>query len=448
MVCILKKVEIMVEETAGLPHKMRTCRSGLNTEGKLDLSSRPAAQPPKQPLLTCPQCDSKKVWRDGLRYLDGDTIQRWLCRNCWYRFSEKKSQDFSSNPLKTLREPFKKLLNSSYNVNNECQVCEALTRGAKNLTAVESRTKNWPAGATKQIEADIEGKIVEFLWHLKINAYSSSTIKLYNTWLLALIKLGADLKNPESVKKAIALHEKWSTGTKCNIVATYNSFANFLRLEWTPPKYKIHRKLPFIPLESEIDALIAGSGKKTAALLQLLKETAMRVGEAARLLWTDVDLERCTISVNNPEKNGNPRILKVSTNLLAMLNRLPRKSKRLLNGNPSSWRTTLQQTRKRLANKLQNPRLLQIHFHTLRHWKATAEYHRTRDPYYVKYLLGHKNIQNTDIYIHLEQAIFDERNDEFHSATAKTVEEARKLLETGFQYVCTYNEVLLFRKRK
>lgn len=27
--------------------------------------------------------------------------------------------------------------------------------------------------------------------------------------------------------------------------------------------------------------------------------------------------------------------------------------------------------------KLENPRLLQIHFHTLRHWKATKKYHRT-----------------------------------------------------------------------
>jgi hypothetical protein len=38
----------------------------------------------------------------------------------------------------------------------------------------------------------------------------------------------------------------------------------------------IERKFPFIPKEEEIDALIAGSGKKTSTFLQLLKETAMR----------------------------------------------------------------------------------------------------------------------------------------------------------------------------
>jgi len=76
--------------------------------------------------------------------------------------------------------------------------------------------------------------------------------------------------------------------------------------------------------------------------------------------------------------------------------------------------------RKAAARKLQNPRLFQFHFHTLRHWKATLEYHRTKDPDYVKNLLGHKNIQNADIYRNLEQAIFDERNDKFHSTTAET----------------------------
>ncbi|MGD0977760.1 MAG: methyltransferase domain-containing protein [Candidatus Bathyarchaeia archaeon] len=42
-----------------------------------------------------------------------------------------------------------------------------------------------------------------------------------------------------------------------------------------------------------------------------------------------------------------------------------------------------------------------IHFYTLRHWKATMEYHRTKDILYVMKLLGHKNIANTLIYTQL-----------------------------------------------
>jgi len=96
------------------------------------------------------------------------------------------------------------------------------------------------------------------------------------------------------------------------------------------------------------------------------------------------------------------------------------------------------------ANKLQNPRLMQIHFHTLRHWKATMEYHKTRDILHVMNLLGHRNIESTLVYTQL----ISFESDEFHSAVAKTVDEARKLLEDGFDYVCQKDDIMLFRKRK
>ncbi|UCF59628.1 MAG: tyrosine-type recombinase/integrase [Candidatus Bathyarchaeota archaeon] len=54
-----------------------------------------------------------------------------------------------------------------------------------------------------------------------------------------------------------------------------------------------------------------------------------------------------------------------------------------------------------MAQKLQNPRLLRINFHTLRHWKATTLYHKTRDPLFVKEFLGHKKLDTTLIYIQL-----------------------------------------------
>jgi len=37
---------------------------------------------------------------------------------------------------------------------------------------------------------------------------------------------------------------------------------------------------------------------------------------------------------------------------------------------------------------------------------------------------------------------------EFHSATAKSVEEAQKLKEEGFEFVCDYDDIKIFRKRK
>jgi len=62
--------------------------------------------------------------------------------------------------------------------------------------------------------------------------------------------------------------------------------------------------------------------------------------------------------------------------------------------------------------------------------------------------LRHKNLRNTQIYVHLEEAIFQSQSDEFYSATAQNVEEARKLIETSFDYVATFQDVMIFRKRK
>lgn len=97
-----------------------------------------------------------------------------------------------------------------------------------------------------------------------------------------------------------------------------------------------------------------------------------------------------------------------------------------------------------MVRKLHNPRLHEITFHTLRHFKATMEYHKTKDILHVKQLLGHKSINNTLIYT---QLVSFESN-EFHVKTAKTVNEACELAKAGFDYFTAMDDVQIFRKRK
>jgi integrase len=128
----------------------------------------------------------------------------------------------------------------------------------------------------------------------------------------------------------------------------------------------------FIPAEQEINALIAGAGKKLAAFLQLLKETAMRAGEAVRPEWTDIDFERRIITLNKPEKRSNPRMWRVSNELMAMLKNLPKDSPKVFgNSTYNTFKQAFQKTRKRLAYTLQNSRFEKITLHTFRHWRAT-----------------------------------------------------------------------------
>lgn len=74
------------------------------------------------------------------------------------------------------------------------------------------------------------------------------------------------------------------------------------------------------------------------------------------------------------------------------------------------------------------------------------EYHKTKDILHVKRLLGHKKIENTEIYTHL----INFESDEWHVAHARTLEEENKLIEAGFEYVrySERDEVAIYRKRK
>jgi len=214
-------------------------------------------------------------------------------------------------------------------------------------------------------------------------------------------------------------------------------------LTWNPPIYNRIRKLPFIPTENEIDQLIGGCNKRMATFLQLLKETGIRCGEACQLQMKDTDLIDGAIIVT-PEKGSNSRKLKISNKLIAMINELPKISNTVFATNTDALRKSFSHQRKLIAYKLKNPRLQQISFHTLRHWKATMEYHKTRDILHVMQMLGHRNINNTLVYTRL----IDFKEDDYIARIAHSEEEVCQLIESGFEYVCDFQENKIFKKRK
>jgi site-specific recombinase XerD len=99
--------------------------------------------------------------------------------------------------------------------------------------------------------------------------------------------------------------------------------------------------------------------------------------------------------------------------------------------------------RKKIFKSL-NPKIQSITWKSLRHYKATMEYSRTKDILHVKELLGHVNINNTLVYTHLVNF----SSEEYTCKVAKSLEEASKLIETGFEYVTEMDGIKMFRKRK
>jgi hypothetical protein len=194
-----------------------------------------------EPTPTCPQCGSNKLYKDGLRYLaDGTTVQRWLCRECGYRFTNPNHKRRS----KWKNPPFN--LNLQNCINNNCQGNDdpewrdptSLGRLVQTLATVEKeeKTKSGQAGATENFSQenpaqsnDMNAKILEFAWKLKKQGYAESTIKGRVKLLKRLVRLGANLLDPESVKEAIA-KMTCSDGRKELAAEAYSSFpANFRR---------------------------------------------------------------------------------------------------------------------------------------------------------------------------------------------------------------------------
>jgi integrase len=315
----------------------------------------------------------------------------------------------------------------------------------KNLV-VEPQT----TGVLRRNESDTtKSKIVEYVWWMKKEGYRDATIKGRSKLLLILTRRNADLYDPESVKKAIA-KQPWCEGRKANAVDAYSTFLKMVGGTWTPPKYTSIPKLPFVPKETEIDQLVAACSQRTGTFLQLLKETAVRCGEAWQLKWDDIDFETSTVNIT-PEKNSKPRICHLSHKLIGMLQQLPKNYGKRIFSRPELqldvFRDNYAEQRDRIAQKVENPRLSKIMFKTMRTWKATMEYHRTKDILHVKQLLGHKRIENTLIYIQLEEALFADQID-FVSKVAKTEKEACELIEAGFEFVCDFDGHKLFRKKK
>jgi integrase len=351
------------------------------------------------------------------------------------------SEDIGAHNVTTVG----KGLNALRIYNREHRVC-ALNKKAKNL---EPQTElKAVAGKSLLDQQTLKGKLLEFEFWMQKQGYAEQTVKHRVVRLTMLARRGANLLDPETVKNVIALQKTWSEGTKANVVDAYTCFLEKEGLTWKPPRYKRQETIPFIPSEAELNMLIGASGKILSVFLQGLKETGADPGELAAITSKDVNKEARIITLNHPVKGHRPRMLTVSQDLINRLETIANDSGRYFNAD--QLRRAFLYKRRTMVRKLSNPRLQNITFITFRHWFGTMEYHKTKDILHVQRLLGHKNIQNTLIYIDLEAKLFNDSNEGFTTRVAQNTGEACSLIEAGFEYVTGqyHDGGKIFKKRK
>lgn len=166
--------------------------------------------------VKCPNCGSTKAYRNGHSHKDPE-VQRWLCPNCGYRFSD-------TTRWKT------QVLNIRGPEDRSNQLCAIIEEAKKLETTTENKTV--VGDSTKSTD-----KILELAWWLKKNGRADSTIVPRVKLLKLMVKRGANLYDPESVKEVIA-KQTWSNGRKNNAIDAYSSFLRMTGGKWEAPIYK------------------------------------------------------------------------------------------------------------------------------------------------------------------------------------------------------------------
>jgi integrase len=281
---------------------------------------------------------------------------------------------------------------------------------------------------------------------LRKNGYSDATVDGYARKLKFLSR-HADLNSPETVKAVIAARN-CSTAFKEALVNAYDHYVQACGLVWNKPVYPRSRALPYVASPEQVGKVISRASRRYALIFSIFRDSGIRPVELCRLTLQTVDLEKGTLTIPGT-KFGNPRLLILKPSTVAMFNDYLHSRQFSLDDqlfpNPGATRHAFERYRNDVAKKLHEPELQKIRLYDLRHFFATMLYYRTKDILYVKEQLGHRRIENTLIYTHLVAW----GPDEFVCKVACFSEDARALVEGGFDYVATSPEgEMLFKKRK
>jgi integrase len=237
---------------------------------------------------------------------------------------------------------------------------------------------------------------------------------------------------------------------KMTLLSAYTHYCLANGICWGPPRLKCELNPIVVPTEERIDKIISRCSLKFVTIFQISKH-GLRPDEVSKIVLRDIDLQRGLLAVKT-SKLGAERTIKLKEyaheNLRTYIQRknitrldVPLFSKAGILRD--QWNTY----RKRAYLNFRDPELLKIRLYDLRHWFATTEYLKTKDLLHVKYLLGHRNIETTMIYVHIAQGLINTSED-YTCKAARNIEEAAKLIEQGFEYVTEMEGVKLFRKRK
>jgi len=102
------------------------------------------------------------------------------------------------------------------------------------------------------------------------------------------LEKNCSLGNPDTVLSYLASKET-SEGRKELVVDCYSRYCQWAHIPFAKPRYKRQDRLPYVPLELDIEALVSALPRKLSIFTRTLKEIGARPRELWRVKWIDVD---------------------------------------------------------------------------------------------------------------------------------------------------------------
>lgn len=256
--------------------------------------------------------------------------------------------------------------------------------------------------------------------HLKLKAYSRSTIKTYLNEMAQLLQtinnISADELTAEHLKRYMVycfetlLLKENTLHSRINAMKFYyEQVLGRKKFFWEIPRPKKPLQLPKLLNEKELAALFnALQNKKHKAMLFTAYSAGLRVSEIVNLKIAHIDSKRMQIFIERAKGkkdryvNLSPVVLDILRSYIKEYKPSPKvflfESEQTLTAYPSRTVQQIFTQAKKKAGIIK-----EVGIHSLRHSFATHLLDKGTDIKYIKDLLGHFNIKTTERYLHVSK---------------------------------------------
>lgn len=347
---------------------------------------------------------------------------RWSQTNrCWYLPLSKETYTQLHNTLKGKAVLVINDLKKYLEFKKQSVIPATLpAKIKKNLQLLPQKTKSGELKTGSDVTTVNIHVLPAMQQHLKLKAYSPSTIRTYlneMAQLLAMLKdIPADELKPEHLKRYLVYcYEK--LGLKENTLHSrinalkfyYEQVLGREKFFWEIPRPKKPLLLPKLLNETELSKLFnALHNKKHKAMLFTAYSSGLRVSEIVNLKIADIDSKRMQIFIGRA-KGKKDRVVSLSPVLLEILRSYikeykPKPKVYLFESEQTQAAYPTRTVQQIFGNaKAKAGIRKEVGIHSLRHSFATHLLDKGTDIKYIKELLGHFNIKTTERYLHISK---------------------------------------------